>query len=102
MNIITILSLFIIGIGVGYLIRKNTSFVRIAIYASTGSIFLLLFLLGTGVGSNVEIVNNLAEYGFFSALIAVLSIGGSILLTLPLYKFIFGKINSPVSNKNEA
>lgn len=76
------------GIAVGYLARK-CSFIRITGKLISGTIFLLLFLLGIAVGTNKEIVNNLSVLGGQALVISSATVLGSVVGAWMVYRFIF-------------
>ena len=55
------------------------------------TIFALLFLLGTSVGSNPQIVNNLSTLGLQALLIAIATTLGSVCMAKLIYHFFFEK-----------
>ena len=81
-----VLALMILGIGVGYLFRKrNLSFISRLI---TVLIWVLLFVLGLEVGSNPQIVSNLAKLGLDALIITMGTLLRSIILAALLWKFV--------------
>ena len=62
----TVIGFMLTGITVGYLFR-NIAFLQKTEKTISITIFLLLFLLGTSVGSNELIINNLAAFGHSKA-----------------------------------
>lgn len=75
------------GVALGYKLRhKRFKFVSSAIM---GFIFLLLFFLGVSVGSNAEIMDNLATIGTDALIITLGAVTGSCLAALAIYKFFF-------------
>ena len=84
---ITVLSLMVCGVILGYAFKeKNLKFVQKLInYA----IFLLLFLLGITVGANGEVMNHLDSIGLEALLITLAAIAGSVLCAWGVYRFFF-------------
>lgn len=73
----TIISIMFVGIGIGYVLR-NLQFLQKIEKSTSLTIFLLLFVLGISIGSNSLIINNLGRFGWQAAILATLSILGSI------------------------
>lgn len=84
----TVISIMFGGVAVGYLFRKIT-WLQFVGKPITVSIILLLFLLGVSVGSNKEIVDNLATLGLQALLIAFAGTIGSVLAGWAVYHFFF-------------
>ena len=88
---ISILVVLSAGIFVGFLLvgrpiwhKRNNNLMTLAIYV-------MLFLLGISVGTNREVISNLAKIGYESLAIAVASIAGSVLISTILFKLLFKK-----------
>lgn len=88
---VTVLTLFSIGILIGFLLRKRKRIIQLNDHLTNFAIYLLLFLLGLAVGSNEEIIQNIDEIGFNALLIAFFAVLGSISLAWVLNRFIFKK-----------
>ena len=86
---ISILLVLAAGIAIGLLLISKPALHKINNHLLNWSIYLLLFLLGISVGSNAEIIKNLAKIGYEAILIAVASIAGSVILSAFLFKLIF-------------
>ena len=72
-----ILSLLLLSIGVGHLLRK----VRLAQKVEHGSrytLFALLFVFGVSIGSDDSLLSNIAQLGWRAVVIALLGIAGSL------------------------
>lgn len=80
----TIISIMFIGIGIGYLMRNVQMLQKVEKSASL-TILLLLFALGVSIGSNRLIVDNLGRFGWQAAVLASLSITGSMLASLMVF-----------------
>ncbi len=80
----TIISIMFVGIGIGYVLR-NLQFLQ------SLTIFLLLFVLGISIGSNSLIINNLGRFGWQAAILATLSILGSMLASFLVFHLFFKK-----------
>lgn len=55
------------------------------------TIFILLFVLGLSIGSNRLIVENLGRFGWQAAILAVLSLCGSIMAARLVFQLFFRK-----------
>jgi uncharacterized membrane protein YbjE (DUF340 family) len=86
---IAILIILSSGILVGLLIVRRPKLHQINNDLLNWAIYLLLFLLGISVGTNKEVLNNLAKIGYEAIAIAVASIAGSVALSALLFKFLF-------------
>ncbi len=89
----TVIGIMFSGIALGYLFRKIEILQKLGKPISY-TIFLLLFLLGITVGSNPEIVNNLATLGWQAVMIAFAGTLGSVLAAWGVYYFFFKKRDS--------
>ena len=86
----TIISIMFVGIGIGYVLR-NLQFLQKIEKSTSLSIFLLLFVLGISIGSNSLIFNNLGRFGWQAAILATLSILGSMLASFLVFHLFFKK-----------
>ncbi len=91
MNTISIILFFVLGILLGWVIRKKYVLKRAIDKLGVVSVCGLLFLLGVSVGSNNLIVKNLKEIGAISVLFAGSAIAGTIILTIIIDKLFFRK-----------
>lgn len=83
MFIVIIISLMLSGVLIGYSARKRKLvFIHRAI---TVLIWLLLFLLGTEVGNNQNIINGLDTIGLEAFLITLAAVSGSVLASWLLW-----------------
>ena len=73
----TIISIMFVGIGIGYVLRN------------------LQFVLGISIGSNSLIINNLGRFGWQAAILATLSILGSMLASFLVFHLFFKKGGRP-------
>ena len=89
-NMFTIIGFMLTGITLGYLFR-NIAWLQKTEKSISLTIILLLFLLGTSVGSNQLIVNNLATFGGQAAILALSATCGSILASWMVLRFFFRK-----------
>lgn len=86
MFILTIISLMLAGVAIGYFARKrNLSFIHRFI---TVLIWGLLFLLGTEVGHNEAIIRGLHTIGLEALFITLAGVLGSILASWGLWAYI--------------
>ena len=83
----TIISIMFVGIGIGYVLR-NLQFLQKIEKSTSLTIFLLLFVLGI---SNSLIINNLGRFGWQAAILATLSILGSMLASFLVFHLFFKK-----------
>ncbi len=86
---IEVLTLMIGGMITGYLLRGKVKLIRLVDKLIIWSIFLLLFLLGLGIGSSPELMSRLPSLGFSALLFSLGGILGSILLGLFIWKLYF-------------
>lgn len=86
MFILLIISLMLAGVAIGYMVRRrNTSIIHRLI---TGLIWVLLFLLGTEVGSNQTIIEGLHTIGLEALLLTIAGVIGSSLASWGLWVYI--------------
>lgn len=85
--------LIILGMGIGmvagYLLRRQERLLHFVDLATTGLVYLLLFLLGVSVGGNRAILLALDELGGQALLLSSGAVVGSILLAAPLSARLF-------------
>ena len=86
---IPVLLLMTIGFILGYVLRNKTKFIQFSNKATTLIIYMLLFLLGIGVGLNKTIVSNMANIGFQVILITFGAVLGSLIFAYITYKLFF-------------
>ena len=86
----TVISVILFGVVAGY-IFMNISFLHNIEKSISWTIFLLLFVLGLSIGSNPLIVENLWSFGWQAAVFAVLTITGSLLASLMVFRLFFKK-----------
>lgn len=89
MFVLTIIALMLGGVGVGYLLRRRNT--RPVGRIITLLIWLLLFLLGTEVGGNPDIINGLGTLGVEALLITLFAVLGSCLAAWGLWSYICRK-----------
>lgn len=88
-----IVGVMLAGVGVGYVFR-HVGWLQKTGKTISGTIFLLLFLLGLSIGTNPSVFANLSALGFQAFLLAVAGTFGSVLAAWFVYRFIFGKEES--------
>lgn len=81
---------YYVGIGIGYVLR-HLQFLQKIEKSTSLTIFLLLFVLGISIGSNSLIINNLGRFGWQAAILATLSILGSMLASFLVFHLFFKK-----------
>ena len=82
----TVISIMFLGIGIGYLLRKQSlPWVQKGI---TLLIWLLLFLLGMEVGQNKQVIRSLPTLGLEALAIAIACVSGSCIAAWILWKHI--------------
>ena len=85
-----VISVILLGVIVGYIFR-NISFFQKVEKSISWTIFLLLFVLGLSIGSNPLIVENLWSFGGQAIVFALLTITGSLLASLMVFRLFFKK-----------
>ena len=85
---IQVILCIILGVAVGYAIRRST-FTKYVGHIIQVIILLLLFFLGLSVGSNKQVVNNFGVIGFDAFVIAALATSGSVIAGWLVYKLFF-------------
>lgn len=78
------------GLGIGYLLR-NIEFLQKVDKTISLTIFALLFVLGVSIGSNNLIVNNIGKFGWQAAVLAGLSVVGSMIAAFIVFQLFFKK-----------
>jgi len=86
---ITVLVLMTLGIGLGFFVVKFPKVIKGVDKMTTWSIYLLLFLLGIGVGLNEKIINNLHTIGLQALILTIGAILGSLIFAYITYKLFF-------------
>lgn len=77
---ITVVAIMTAGIVLGYFLRNRTKLIKINDKLVTWAIYLLLFILGVGIGSNEIIMKSLPTLGLKALAITVGGVIGSIFL----------------------
>lgn len=88
-SMFTVIGIMFIGIGLGYLLRRQSlPWISKAI---TTLIWLLLFLLGIEVGQNERIIRSLPTLGVEAFVIAIVCVLGSCVAAWGLWKYVNGR-----------
>ena len=88
-SMFTVIGIMFIGIGLGYLLRRQSlPWINKAI---TALIWLLLFLLGIEVGHNERIIRSLPTLGLEAFIIAIVCVLGSCVAAWGLWKYVNGR-----------
>ena len=88
-SMFTVIGIMFIGIGLGYLLRRESlPWISKAI---TALIWLLLFLLGIEVGQNERIIRSLPTLGVEAFVIAIVCVLGSCVAAWGLWKYVNGR-----------
>ena len=88
-SMFTVIGIMCIGIGLGYLLRRQSlPWISKAI---TALIWLLLFLLGIEVGQNERIIRSLPTLGVEAFVIAIVCVLGSCVAAWGLWKYVNGR-----------
>ena len=86
---IVLLSFFALGIVLGALLRGKEGLIRAFGWITEGLVCFLLFVLGTSIGTNKTVLNNLAGLGFDALILTIGAAAGSILAVYPAYIYFF-------------
>lgn len=78
----------LLGVVVGYVLRHVRALQKVH-STITLTICFMLFVLGLSVGENSDIIHHLWSYGWQAALIAIVSMMGSVLAAWGLYHYIY-------------
>jgi uncharacterized membrane protein YbjE (DUF340 family) len=69
------------GVLTGFILRKKTRLLHGAEKASTVAVFVLLLLLGAGIGSNEAVLRNLPRLGARAVVLSLAGVAGSAALS---------------------
>ncbi|RUT79696.1 LysO family transporter [Ancylomarina longa] len=86
---ITVLALMTIGILLGFFINQRPKIIKAVDKMTNWAIYLLLFLLGIGVGLNKKIINNLPTIGVQAVILTIGALIGSLILAYITYNLFF-------------
>ncbi|UCB44411.1 MAG: LysO family transporter [Spirochaetota bacterium] len=78
----------LLGIGIGFLLKKRKTLLSTIDRLTPGIIFALLFFLGISLGMNEKVIANISKLGLYALLISAGGIAGSICLSIPLYRYL--------------
>ena len=84
-----ILAIMAAGILIGRLTKSRKAFLALIDKLIIVSIFLLLFFLGAGIGSDDEILKGLDTLGLNALIIASGAVAGSLVAAWALWKWLF-------------
>ena len=87
--ILTILGLLVLGVPVGIALRRFYAFRKTSSRIVSSSVFAILFLLGAGLGSNDNLMDQLAEMSYSAAAITIGAFVGSALALGLVYRVFF-------------
>ena len=88
-SMFTVIGIMFIGIGLGYIFRRQSlPWINKAI---TTLIWLLLFLLGIEVGQNERIIRSLPTLGLEAFIIAIVCVLGSCVAAWGLWRYVNGR-----------
>lgn len=82
-----VIGLFIVGIGIGLLFRKQSGFLKITEPLISVTIFSLLFFLGISVGTDPRVIQNITSLGWQAVLLSSGAIMGSLFLARMVNSF---------------
>ncbi len=88
---ITVLAIMTAGIILGFFLSGKDKLIKINDKLTTWAIYLLLFLLGIGVGTNDKIVKNIHTIGLQAIIITLGALAGSLICAYVVYKLFFKK-----------
>lgn len=86
----SIVSVMLAGMVIGHFVQGSKLPRRIE-HSTSLTILILLFVLGLSIGSNRLIVENLGHFGWQAAILAVLSLTGSIVAARIVFQVFFKK-----------
>jgi len=90
---ITVLVLMIVGMICGYLLKEKKKILQISEKMTTAIIFILLFMLGIGVGLNKKVISSIDTIGWQATAITLGSILGSVIFAFITFKLFFTSKN---------
>lgn len=88
---VEILVIMAMGILCGFLLRRKEKIIRLAEPLLGWSVYILLFLIGIGVGVNKIVVERLGVIGIQALLLTLGAVIGSSLMALLCYRLFFRK-----------
>ncbi|MBQ4132169.1 MAG: LysO family transporter [Desulfovibrionaceae bacterium] len=87
--IFTILALLVIGVPIGFKLRPFTCFKKVSEKVVGISVYLILLLLGAGLGANQNLMSQLAEMSYAAVVITLGAVVGSALVSWLVYRLFF-------------
>ena len=99
--ILTILGLLILGVPIGIALRRFPAFRITSSKIVSGSVFVILFLLGAGLGSNDNLMGQLAEMSYSAVIITIGAFAGSALALGLVYRVFFMRAVIEIEKKGE-
>ncbi len=88
---ITVILIMTAGIILGFFLQNKKQLLKINDQLIKWAIYLLLFLLGIGVGTNQKIVNNIHTIGLQAIIITAGTLLGSLICAYIVYHVFFRK-----------
>lgn len=88
---VEILVIMTFGILCGFLLRRKDKIIKLIEPLLNWAVYILLFLIGIGVGINKVVVDRLGVIGFQALALTLGAVLGSSLLALICYKLFFNK-----------
>ena len=85
----SVMGFMLAGIFIGYFLKQQKKLFKIIGKLNMWIIFLLLFSMGLSIGNNKSIIESLDHFGITAIIIGLAATAGSVLLSIPLYKFLF-------------
>ena len=100
---ITILGLLAAGAPVGFVLRRKKGVLKFSDKIVSLSVYVLLFLLGAGLGANEHLMSQLERMSFAAVIITLGAFTGSALAAALVFRFLFvGKAGGLVGNKEQS
>ena len=99
--ILSILALLIAGIPVGFVLRRHKKVLKAADKIVGFSVYVLLFILGAGLGANASLMAQLSEMSFAAVVITCGAFMGSALAAGLAFKIFFTEKPSMNSGEGE-
>lgn len=86
---IIVLVLMIVGMICGYILKEKKKILQLAEKMTTAIIFVLLFMLGIGVGLNKKVISSIDTIGWQAAVITIGTIVGSLIFACITFRIFF-------------
>ena len=99
--ILTILGLLVLGVPIGIALRRLYAFRKMSNRIVSSSVFAILFLLGAGLGSNGNLMDQLAEMSYSAVIITIGAFAGSALALGLVYRVFFMRAVIEIEKKGE-